>query len=90
MRRSPRRKQRQRLVDHLAFVLARRAGAQPMVHVEPDVRARKAGLELERQPPFDATDIMMVEDLGGQISDVARLIPVEETTQCRTKRPCWP
>ena len=46
-----------------------------------DVRALKAGLELKSQPPFDATDIMVVKDLGGQISDVAWLIPVEEAPQ---------
>ena len=61
--------------------VGRRAGAQPVVLVDQDVRALKTGLELESQPPFDATDIMMVKDLGGQISDVAWLIPVEEATE---------
>src|SRR4051794_2507376 len=78
---SPRRKQCQRIVDQLSFVCSRRARAQRVVRVDHDARALKTGLKLEAQPTFDATDVMMVEDLGGQLGDVARLIPVEEATQ---------
>jgi hypothetical protein len=81
VRSSPRRKHRQRLIDQLSLMLARNAGAQPLVLVDHDVCALKTGLELKTQASFDATDIMTVKDLGGQVSDVARLIPVEETTE---------
>ena len=46
-----------------------------------DVRAVKARLNLESQPPFDAPNIMMVKDLWGQTRHLAWLVAVEETAQ---------
>jgi hypothetical protein len=47
-----------------------------------EVRAPKAGLELLCQPTFDAPYLILVQELWGQIRDVAWLICVKEAAQC--------
>ena len=65
MERSPRRQQRQRMVDQLSFVCSRLAGAEGVTRVDHDIRVLKAGVELERQPPFDAPDDERTLGSGG-------------------------
>jgi len=45
------------------YRVGRWARAERAVLVEHDVRALKAGLELVRQPPFDAPDVVVVKNL---------------------------
>jgi hypothetical protein len=81
VRTPPGRELGERVVDQVAFVHSWSAGVERVVLVEKDVCALKAGVELVCQPPLDAPDIMMVKDLGRQISEVARPIAVEEAAQ---------
>jgi hypothetical protein len=51
--------QGERVVDQPALVLGRRAGVECVVLADHNVRALKAGLNLVRQPLFDASDIIL-------------------------------
>jgi hypothetical protein len=74
--------QGERSVDQLSFVLGRGSCAKRGLISSKEVRALKAALDLVRQPPFNAPDIVMIKDLRGQVGDVPRLIAVEEAAQC--------
>ena len=81
VRRPPGREQGERVVDQLAVVRGRGAGAERVVLASKHMRVLKAGVDLVCQPPFDPSDILMIKELWGQSRDVARLIPVEEAAQ---------
>ena len=65
MRTPPRRKHRQRVVDQLSFVLGRRTVAERAVTALREVRALKAGSELECQPTFHARSVLILRCWAG-------------------------
>jgi len=62
---SPRREQGERVVDQLSLMRGGRSGVERGVLADHGIGAPKTGLNLVRQPPFDASDIIVVKDLGG-------------------------
>src|SRR5262245_23157782 len=82
VRTPPGREQDKRVVDQPSLARSWGSGVERMELAGHEARAPKASVNLVRQLLFDASDIILVENLGGQTGDFTRLIRMEKATQC--------
>ena len=90
VRRPPGGEHGQGTLDQPLVVRGREAGAARAMIALKEVGARKAGLELLRQPHADALDLVWVTQRRGQPDEGIRRIAVEEAAQRHRPhdRPC--